>query len=180
MFLASRIKWVGIALIVLTTGMLRQSFLRSAAGSDSNRQAVAAFVIKNEISKMQETLRDKGHYRGKIDGVFGLRTRSSIRAYQKAENLTSTGEVDTRTAAGLGVRPESKWTNSQSAGPEVGRSSDIVAGEIKREKPSAGIRRAESRPSRNTRKEISRAAAMEENRGGGANKQQAENEEHDQ
>ena len=179
MLVTSKIGWAGIALILLTTGMYGQGFPRSPAGSDSNKEGVAVFVIKNEIKKVQDTLRNKGHYGGQIDGVFGLRTRASIRAYQKDESLPITGQVDIRTAAGLGVRPESKWTNSQSAGPEVGRSSDIVAGEIKREKPSAGIRRAESRPSRNTRKEISRAAAMEENRGGGANKQQAENEEHD-
>ena len=55
---------------------------------------------------MQETLRDKGHYRGKIDGVFGLRTRASIRGYQKAENLPVTGQLDTPTAGKLGVAPE--------------------------------------------------------------------------
>jgi peptidoglycan hydrolase-like protein with peptidoglycan-binding domain len=180
MFLASKIGWAGIALTLLTTGMLRQSFLRSAAGSDSNRQAVAAFVTRNEISKMQETLFDKGFYRGKIDGVFGLRTRASIRAYQKAENLPITGEVDTRTAAGLGVRPESNWANSQTAGRPDGHSSASVAGQFKREKPSAGIRRAKERPSKTARKEVSQATAMDDNRGSGANNQQAGNEVHDQ
>ena len=106
MFLASKIGWAGIALKLLTTGILVLGFPSSAAGSDSNKEKVPAFVIKNEIRKMQETLRGKGHYRGKVDGVFGLRTRASIRAYQKAENLPITGEVDTRTADGLGVRPE--------------------------------------------------------------------------
>ena len=170
MFLASKIGWAGIALTLLTTGMLRQSFLRSAAGSDSNRQAVAAFVTKDEISKIQETLRDKGHYQGRIDGVFGLRTRASIRAYQKAESLTATGEVDTRTAAGLGVRPESTWADSQSAGRPDEHSSAIVAGKFKREKPSAGIRRGKGRTGNISRKEVSRATTMDDNRGSGANK----------
>jgi peptidoglycan hydrolase-like protein with peptidoglycan-binding domain len=168
MFLASKIGWAGIALTLLTTGMLRQSLLRSAAGSDSNKQAVAAFVAKDEVSKMQEILRDKGHYQGRIDGVFGLRTRASIRAYQKAENLTATGEVDTRTAAGLGVRPESTWADSQSAGRPDGHSSAIVAGNSKREKPSAGIRRGKGRPGNTSRKEVSGAMAMDDNCGSGA------------
>jgi len=165
MFLACKIGWAGIALTFLTTGMLRQSFFRSAAGSDSNGQAVAAFVTQNEISKMQETLRDKGHYRGKIDGVFGLWTRASIRAYQRAENLTMTGKVDIRTAAGLGVRPESTWADSQNAGRPDGHSSANVAGRFKREKPSAGIRRGEGIPRNSPRKEVSRAMAMDDNRG---------------
>ena len=108
---------------------------------------------------MQEILRDKGHYRGKVDGVFGLRTRASIRAYQKAENLPVTGEVDTRTADGLGVRPESTWDNSQSAGRQDGHGSDMVAGKIKREKPSAGIRRGKGRTGNTSRKEVSKATA---------------------
>jgi len=179
MFLASKIGWSGIALTLLTAGMLRQSFLRSAAGSDSHRQAVAAFVIKNEISKMQETLRDKGYYRSNIDGVFGLRTRSGIRAYQKAEHLPITGEVDARTAAGLGVRPESTWTHSQSAGRD-GHDRDSVGREVKTEKPSAGIRGTKGRASKTAPKEVSKATVMEDNRGSGANQQQAENQVHDQ
>jgi peptidoglycan hydrolase-like protein with peptidoglycan-binding domain len=171
MFLASKIGWAGIALTLLTTGMWVQGFPRSAAGSDSNKGGVAAFVIKNEIKKMQETLRNKGHYRGKVDGVVGLRTRASIRAYQKTENLPITGQVDTRTADGLRVRPESNWGNSKIAGRGVEHASDRAGGEIKRDKPSAGIRRTEGRASKTSRKEVSRAAVTEDNRGDGANKQ---------
>ncbi len=180
MSLASKIGWAGIALTLLTTGMLAQDFPRSPAASDSNKEGVTVFVVKNEIRKVQETLRTKGYYGGKVDGVFGLRTRASLRAYQKAENLPITGQVDSQTAAGLGVRPESNWGNSQSTGWEVGHSSDIVVGEMNRDKPSAGIKRAKGSASKTSRREISRASAIEDNRGGGANKQQAENEEHDQ
>jgi peptidoglycan hydrolase-like protein with peptidoglycan-binding domain len=180
MFLTSKIEWAGIALTLLTTGMSLPAFPQNGGGSDSSKQGVQAFVIKNEIRKMQEILRDKGHYRGKVDGVFGLRTRASIRAYQKADNLPITGEIDTRTAAGLGVRPESNWANSQSAGRQDGHSSGSVIGESKREKPSAGIRRAKGTPLKTAQKEVSRATAMEDNRGSGASNHQAENEVHDQ
>ena len=180
MFLASKIGWAGIDCNLLTTAMLAQGFPRSPAASDSGKKGIAVFVVKDEIRKVQETLRTKGYYEGKVDGVFGLRTRASIRAYQKAENLPITGQVDPRTAAGLAVRPESKWGNSESAGWEVGHGSDIVVGEMNRDKPSAGIRRAEGRASRTSRKEVSRATAIEDNRRGGADKQQAENEEPDQ
>lgn len=179
MFLASKIKWAGIAFTLLT-GMLVQGFPRSASGSDSNTEQDTVFVVKNEIKKVQEILLNKGHYSGKVDGVFGLRTRASIRTYQKAENLPITGQVDTRTAAGLGVRPESHWGNSNSTGWELGHGRDIVVGEMNRDKPSAGIRRAEGRLNKTSRKEVSRATGTEHNRGGGTNKQQAENEGRDQ
>jgi len=177
MSLASKAAWAGIVFILLTTRVWgpRPTPLPSGASNE-----VLVVGHGNEIKKMQETLRDKGHYRGKGDGVFGLRTRASIRAYQKAENLPITGQVDTRTANGLGVRPESNWGNSKSAGREVGHGSDRAGGEIKRDKPSAGIRWAEGRASKTSRKEVSRATAIEDNRGDGANKQQAENEKRNQ
>ena len=182
MFLASKIGWAGIALTLLTTGMSLQAFPRSAAGPDSDKRKVAAFVVNNEIRKMQEILRDKGHYRGKIDGVLGLRSRASIRAYQKAENLPITGQVDTRTANGLGVRPESTWDNSKSGGRERGHGSDRAGGEINREKPSAGIQWAKGsgRKSKTLRKAVKTAAAPES---GGADREktlQAGNDNHPQ
>jgi peptidoglycan hydrolase-like protein with peptidoglycan-binding domain len=163
--------------------MLAPRLPRSGPGSDSTKQgleAVGVFVVKNEIKKMQDTLRNKGHYEGQVDGVFGLRTRASIRAYQKAESLPITGQVDTRTAAELGVRPESNWDNSQSARRQVGYSSDIVIGEIRRDKPSAGIRWAGGRAKKNSRIEVSRATAIEDKPGGGANEQLAVNQQHHQ
>jgi peptidoglycan hydrolase-like protein with peptidoglycan-binding domain len=138
---AKRIGWAGIAIALLATGMVR-GLPRSAAGSGFKKEGVAVFIIENEITKMQEALRDKGYYLGKVDGLFGLRTRASIRAYQKAENFPITGQVDSRTAEGFGVRPESTWDNPNSAGRDVGHGCDRAGGEMNRDKPSAGIRRA--------------------------------------
>jgi peptidoglycan hydrolase-like protein with peptidoglycan-binding domain len=179
MLLASKIVWAGIALTLLTTGMLVQGFPRSPAESDSSKEGgVAAFVIKDEITKVQETLRTKGHYQGKIDGVFGLRTRASLRAYQKAENLLVTGQVDTPTADRLGVRPELSWGNSQSTRREVGPSSDRAGGEIKKDKPSAAIKWAKGSGRR--RKAIKTVAAPESGRRGPEKTLQAENDNHPQ
>lgn len=180
MFLANWIGCAGIACTLLTTGVLVTGLPGSAAGSDFNKEGVAAFILKNEITKMQETLRDKGHYSGKVDGIFGLRTRAGIRAYQKAQNLPITGQVDSRTAEGLGVRPESKWDNPKSAGREVGRVRDGADVEMNRDKPSAGIRRMVVRASKTSRKEVSSGTAPEDNRGDGTDRQQAENGKHDQ
>ena len=180
MFFASKIGWAGIAFTLLTIGMLVKGFPQIPAKADSHKERVAAFVSKDEITKMQEILRDKGYYQGVVDGVFGLRTRASIRAYQKAENLPITGQVDTRTAAGLGVRPEASWDSSARAPMATGHRIDRAGDVMEREKPSAGIRRAERRASKASRKEVSKATALEQNDGDGANKQQAENAINDQ
>jgi peptidoglycan hydrolase-like protein with peptidoglycan-binding domain len=182
MFIASKIGWARVAFALLTTGMLVQGFPRSVAASDSSKEGVTAFVVKNEIRKLQATLRDRGHYRGKVDGVLGLRTRASIRAYQKAENLPVTGQVDTRTADGLSVRPESTWGDSHSTGREVGRGGDGSASEVKRAKPSASIKWAKGsgRTSKTPRQGVKTIAGPESGPGNRERKLQAENEKHPQ
>lgn len=42
---------------------------------------------------MQGTLHGRGYYGGEVDGVIGPRTRASLRAYQKAESLPTTGRL---------------------------------------------------------------------------------------
>jgi hypothetical protein len=177
MLLTSKIGLAGTIFAFLTTVVLAQGIPLSSAVSAFNQERVTVFVIKDEIKKVQGTLHGRGYYGGEVDGVIGLRTRASLRAYQKAENLPATGQLDTRTAAGLGVRPESTWGNSKSDEQEVGHSSDIVVGDSKGGKPSAGIRRTEG--SRHARKELARATVMEHARENHANEQQAPNEKHD-
>ncbi len=159
MFLAAKIEWARIVFTILAAGTFVQSLPPIAAGSDSNKEEVAGFVVKNEIKKIQETLRSQGHYRGEVDGVFGLRTRASIRAYQKAESLPITGQVDIRTADALGVRPESTWKTSIRSGQEVGYA----------DKPSAGIKRAKRRADKTP------PAAGEDDRRAGVTQPPAEN-----
>ena len=179
MFPASKIAWAGIVfiLIFLTTNVsgprttaivgLRPTPLASRSGL-SNQELAAAH--QKGVKQVQQSLLDKGHYRGKVDGVFGLRTRASILAFQKAGNLPVTGQLDTGTADGLGVKAESNWGTVAAAG-----------GEIRQAKPSAGIKWANGRgrASKKPRKEISRATTTEDNRQDGVYKQQAENERHD-
>jgi peptidoglycan hydrolase-like protein with peptidoglycan-binding domain len=158
MFLASKIGLAGIAFTLLTPGMLVHDSLRSA-GIDATKSDIPVFVMTNEIKKMQGTLRDKGYYEGRIDGVFGLRTRAGIRGFQKAQHLPVNGQVDARTAGRLGIRPEWNWGNSHKSAQEVGH---IY-------KPSAGVGQAEGRVRKPSRKGAARAAAIEDQRGG-ANK----------
>jgi peptidoglycan hydrolase-like protein with peptidoglycan-binding domain len=126
MLRVSKAGWAGIVFLLLTTGISGPRPTPLAFGADL-RKEVPAFGPQSDIKKMQETLRNKGYYRGKVDGVFGLRSRAGIRAYQKSENLPVTGQLDTQTAGKLGVRPESR--------EEIGY-------EITQGKPSAGIKRA--------------------------------------
>ena len=105
MFLASKAACTGIAFVLLTTGppALRLTDVASETGGNKSLPTIGPWT---DVKATQQKLSDKGHYRGKVDGVFGVRTRASIRGFQKAENLPVTGQLDTPTAGKLGVTPE--------------------------------------------------------------------------
>lgn len=54
-------------------------------------------------SNIQVALSQSGYYRGPIDGVIGPRTRSAIRAYERANGLPVDGLVDPRLVATMGL-----------------------------------------------------------------------------
>ena len=141
MLLASKAAWAGIVFLLLTSGISGPRPPTFASGANLSKE-LPAVEHRTDVKRIQESLRTKGHYRGKIDGVFGLRTRASIRAYQKAENLPVTGQLDTQTAGKLGVRPEGREK----------------AGYKAQGKPSAGIKWAEGsrRTSKTLRKAVTR------------------------
>jgi peptidoglycan hydrolase-like protein with peptidoglycan-binding domain len=126
MLFASKIVYSGIVFLLLTPWISGPRSTPPAKAPDLIMEMHAA-SHSDDINKVQQTLLDKGHYRGKIDGVVGLRTRASIRAYQKAENLPVTGQLDHQTAGKLGVTPETDDENGN---------------ETMQGKPSAGIKRA--------------------------------------
>src|ERR1039458_8457652 len=126
MVLAGKAACAGIAFILLTIGTSGPSPMPSPSGANLSKE-VPGVAHPNDAIKMQQTLQDKGHYRGKVDGVFGLRTRASIRAYQKAENLPVTGQLDTQTAVKLALTAEVR---------------DEAGYETTQGKPSAGVKRA--------------------------------------
>jgi hypothetical protein len=125
MLLAGKAAYTGIIFLLLTPWISGSRPTRLTSAADLHNEVPGASLPGN-VDQMQHTLQDQGHYRGKVDGVLGLRTRAGIRSYQKAENLPVTGQLDTRTAGKLGVTPEVRG--------EMGDES------ASQDKPSAGIK----------------------------------------
>jgi peptidoglycan hydrolase-like protein with peptidoglycan-binding domain len=55
------------------------------------------------IRRAQVALRDQGYYEGPLDGVMTPRTSSSLKIYQRENNLPQTGDLDPTTADKLGI-----------------------------------------------------------------------------
>lgn len=55
------------------------------------------------VRQLQTRLRSWGYYSGTVDGVYGAKTESAVRAFQKRNGLTADGIVGQKTAAALGL-----------------------------------------------------------------------------
>ena len=65
--------------------------------------APGGMAVKPEVRRLQEQLRAQGFDPGAVDGVMGPQTLDAIRAYQRRNGLSETGQLDTQTAEKLGL-----------------------------------------------------------------------------
>lgn len=160
MLYAGKVSCVGIVFLLLTTWISgprptplasRENLTKEEPGDKPSNDVHDARDL-NAVKQMQQTLQDEGQYSGKIDGALGLRTRASIRGFQRAENLPVTGQLDIETAGKLGVTPEVRTE---------------MIDETPKDKPSAGIIWAkDSRRLSRTRRSAARKVAAPETDGG--------------
>lgn len=68
-------------------------------------QAVVAWGSKgDQVTLIQQKLKQYGYFSGAVDGVFGKATYDAVVWFQRKNGLTVDGAVGTKTAAALGVQ----------------------------------------------------------------------------
>jgi len=60
-------------------------------------------LTRTDVMALQRVLRQRGYYRGPVNGVFTGSTRQALMNFQDENNLSETGRVDLRTAELLGL-----------------------------------------------------------------------------
>lgn len=55
------------------------------------------------VTEIQKRLKNWGYYTGDVDGVFGSRTETAVKKFQKRNGLTVDGKVGPATLAALGI-----------------------------------------------------------------------------
>ena len=69
--------------------------LREADETTSQARSSERLLSKDDKKLLQLALRDRGHYSGAIDGLYGRGTRTSMRQWQAANNYKQTGVLTT-------------------------------------------------------------------------------------
>ena len=73
---------------------------------------------KDDIRWVQVQLRDKGLYKGSLDGILGPETKRALGQFQKANGLGRTASLDAQTWEALTGDPSIGHGSSKPAAPE--------------------------------------------------------------
>lgn len=87
-----------------------------AASGEQGKQEPTKAVSEQLVRNVQQTLSDKGIDAGPVDGIWGARTSSGVRQFQKAQGMQPTGQLNAKTLSALGIA-EGSASAGQSGAP---------------------------------------------------------------
>jgi peptidoglycan hydrolase-like protein with peptidoglycan-binding domain len=85
---------------VQTGGLVNDA---QALASAERRPVDSSAMYLEQMKLTQETLRSFGYAPGAIDGIMRFETASALRAFQREQGLTVTGQANPETLAALGI-----------------------------------------------------------------------------
>lgn len=105
---------VPIAIIVITFSV----FIIVTAVTPSGADAEAAVLKQGSSGAMVRTVQTKlknwGYYSGAIDGIYGSRTVSAVKYFQRRNGLVADGIVGKKTASAMGISLSSSSSGTSS------------------------------------------------------------------
>lgn len=88
----------------------------------------------NEVKQIQEKLKRWGYYNGSVDGIYGSRTLSAVKSFQRKNGLTVDGIAGEKTLAAMGITSSnSNSTLNNSSSSDVKLLAKLIYGEARGE-----------------------------------------------
>ena len=78
-----------------------KTLMLAAAAALAVALTVSQSLAQQDVKSMQQALSGAGHDPGPIDGIAGPQTTAALKAYQKAQGLSASGQIDDATRAKL-------------------------------------------------------------------------------
>lgn len=70
---------------------------------------------ENEVTQIQTKLKRWGYYKGSVDGIYGSKTVSAVKSFQRKNGLTADGIAGKNTLAAMGINSSSNSSGSSSS-----------------------------------------------------------------
>lgn len=92
----------------------------------------------SEVRQIQTKLKNWGYYKGEIDGIYGSRTVSAVRLFQRKNGLTADGVAGTQTLAAMGIQSTSNNSSAGTSQANLNLLAHLIHGEARGE-PYSGM-----------------------------------------
>ncbi len=121
---------VAIFLAVLSVGFASAFLINEQTTSVVEPTAIInASSNSSDIKLIQKKLKNWGYYKGNVDGIYGSKTKSAVKLFQKRNGLTVDGIVGNKTLAAMGISQSmlsgTTSNNNQGSGVNGYTSSDV-------------------------------------------------------
>ena len=87
----------------------------------------------NEVKRIQQKLAELGYYNGSVDGIFGSRTQSAVKAFQRNVGLTADGIAGPATLLYLGLGGSGGGNNTGYTDADVQLLGKVISAEARGE-----------------------------------------------
>ena len=107
---------IGSMLFLLPFALSVQQNTYNNSNIEVNQCYASADVVEalttSETKLVQQRLKNWGYYTGKVDGIYGPKTKSAVILFQKRNGLVADGIVGPKTARAIGITLSSSQTTS--------------------------------------------------------------------
>lgn len=107
-------------------------------GNASSRSSSVSSFDEGTIREVQRTLGDKGYDVGPVDGIWGPKSRSALRNFERHNGMQASGQLDPQVLAALDVNEPGAASSQSGPGPQQQSSRETQSNEA----PNAGGRNA--------------------------------------
>lgn len=104
-----------VAFAVLGTG----GFVVTNYITSSNAQVAEAALTSSQTRTVQTKLKRWGYYTGTVDGIYGNKTRTAVKSFQRKNGLTADGIVGKKTAAAMGITLSGTTDNNKTSNNDL-------------------------------------------------------------
>ena len=87
----------------------------------------------SEVRQIQTKLKTWGYYTGEVDGIYGSRTESAVKSFQRRNGLTVDGIAGPQTLAAMGISSSSNSASVSATSANVELLARVIYGEARGE-----------------------------------------------
>ncbi len=118
-----------ITIIICTAGAIKATETKQEATQVLSKLGSRG----DEVRRIQTKLRSLGFFNGSIDGIYGVKTQSAVRQFQKSVGITADGIAGKKTLLYLGLGDASSVSSGGYSSSDVYLLAKVIAAEARGE-----------------------------------------------